>query len=761
MSKAPSSPASGGGSAADLAAAPTDAALPFELRVGTGAPVRLTLRPVQPGCCRVDGHQLQFDLPDDQHVYFSSDGADDFKSPPPVDALKLAPNTWYTLCGDVVAMGAPTTLWLIEYSDVERLTHVRHVLNPGPLEIRWRTHVDQCRVRMALKIAGAGSISLENLELHSQAESQRLSPAERQRIRAELDRLPPAEIITLGPLSQLQPTLDAGPAAAAEATRDRFFIDAEPTALVAPVDWHQDQRPNTGWPQRLNSWFFIEPVLRARAADEYRPALERVLPLVRHWLDAQPLIDTTLPAYVWSAPMCSARLVYLTLLLRELHRCALLADDDLDLLVTAGATHANWLNDERNYRSDHTQGLLMDLALTLAARHAPFMPGADDWPRLARTRFATTLDTLVDRDSGLCRAHSPDSQLHIASIIAFAAEQGVFPTEEAEQLCRRIRAALAWFVDPAGRIVPIGDTAAIKAPPDVQKQAGQTRGLHIFDRGGIAVVRTDDSHLVFTAGYHNLCHKHADELSFCLHDRGRPLVVDAGNFGYVAGHPARKYCVSGRSHNGLLIDGPAVPLRQQEPYGSAIRASGTSADWYALLGDNPLLASQQAEHQRLLLYRPGVALLLIDRVTATDDGRTCTRLLHLAPNIGLMQVVPGRYQLNLPDGTSLPLLDWTPTGPARGTILFGLRAPHVQGFTFPDRGVWEACHTLALTQPPEGTLALLLPLSADALNDIGDIRHVAAEQVKQQWHFDLITQHQHLRVSQQGDQLALQISAAS
>ena len=141
-------------------------------------------------------------------------------------------------------------------------------------------------------------------------------------------------------------------------------------------------------------------------------------------------------------------------------------------------------------------------------------------------------------------------------------------------------------------------------------------------------------YLAVTDGFHNTTHKHADELSFELFDHGVPIVNDTGLYHKDPGE-IRDFVVSNRAHSGLAVDGLDLPIADGSlAYGSGLTAAGEGDGWYAIEGRNPLFEQQGVAHSRLFLYRPGVALVIVDDL-GSDLAHTYTRYLQLHPDVEL------------------------------------------------------------------------------------------------------------------------------
>src|SRR5206468_3978320 len=98
---------------------------------------------------------------------------------------------------------------------------------------------------------------------------------------------------------------------------------------------------------------------------------------------------------------------------------------------------------------------------------------------------------------------------------------------------------------------------------------------------------------------------------------------------------------SSQAHSVLVADGVSFPFKDYRPYGSGLFASGTGSGWWAIWGRNPLLAHQGVTHERLFLYRPGEALVIVDHV---NSGRPhdYTRYFQFDPRISVSKSGDGR-----------------------------------------------------------------------------------------------------------------------
>ena len=171
-----------------------------------------------------------------------------------------------------------------------------------------------------------------------------------------------------------------------------------------------------------------------------------------------------------------------------------------------------------------------------------------------------------------------------------------------------MRAAAAWFVKPDGEMTQFGDSNLEPVPDWAQGAPG--RGTQAYFGAGFAFVREpgaggDVGYLAVTDGFHNLTHKHADELSFELFDHGASIVSDTGLYHKDPGE-IRDYVVSNRAHSGL-VGRRARPADHRSVARLRIRADGRRRGRRLVRdrGPQPAPARQGVAHTRLFLYRPG------------------------------------------------------------------------------------------------------------------------------------------------------------
>ncbi|RCK69131.1 hypothetical protein DT076_12360 [Desertihabitans brevis] len=245
-----------------------------------------------------------------------------------------------------------------------------------------------------------------------------------------------------------------------------------------------------------------------------------------------------------------------------------------------------------------------------------------------------TMQYLVGRqfnDEGVHLEHSPKYHEWMMGELSDIAASGWHALDVAAVL-ERAEEVRGWFLEPDGGVVRIGDTASFRGWPPATVStpdfANDRYQMRWFRKGGYAVARSADGQLFVQGSYHSRAHKHADDLSFELFDRGRRILVDSGAEGYGVGS-ARAYFLSTAAHNTVEVDAMSHPRDGTDAYGSSIQDVETRPDEVRVRAAVDHV-SMDWRHERVLSWKPGQRLVLYDRLTS-PRFRSFSFWLHLAP----------------------------------------------------------------------------------------------------------------------------------
>lgn len=481
---------------------------------------------------------------------------------------------------------------------------------------------------------------------------------------------------------------------------------------MPPIDWLQDPIESRTWRYHLHTLQYLDVLFDAYERDGERAALQTASALACDWVRQNRPHEPGISEFAWydmAVGLRSSRLAYL---LRAGLAEGLVDESDAELLLTSVLEHAEYLLADENYKAGHNHGLFQDEGLLQLAHLLPTLPAAEGWRQVGARRAEATLRETICWEEGVHLEHSPGYQLTVIALLQRFIEECELHDPAFYALLDRMKEVAGWLVLPNGRTPPIGDTDYHIAPASTREAARHAVGARTFFKSGYAVVRTPDACLIVTSGYHGRGHKQADELSFLLYEQGRIVIGEAGRYGYYESDPGREFARSSSAHNTVEVDNKPFAFRRQAPYGSGILASGAGLGWYAIEAENRLLAAQQAEHQRLLIYRPGSAVVVLDRVQASAQRRY-RRLIHLGE--GISTDCRHRRVLLSADGFSGAVEDFTPAR-VKVRSVRGQTEPCLQGWTFPRDRDWRPVECIELDCRARGAvLVTAITLGADAV----------------------------------------------
>jgi hypothetical protein len=515
---------------------------------------------------------------------------------------------------------------------------------------------------------------------------------------------PPAQTIECPP----RPALAQPHASERElslATRGVFDVYGFRARLEPPIDWAMNPHGSLRFQAYLSNWTFLDPLLVGYRSTGNARYLQRAANIAIDWIDSNPRENPAGGEGTWSGKVTSDRATRLAYMLAAARCPGGLSARTSRELQDSLREHLAILQGPHS-AGENNHALYVQLGLAAVAAQLPQLPDVSKLRETAERRFRRVLEgRLAD---GIWLEHSTSYQfLAIRVVDRFLELPGGSDSKLNADLVRMQRAA-AWLTAPDGRHTLFGDSRMLRVPAGIRRLAAEQQGLQAFPRAGFAAVRDGDSHLVVSAGFDNTTHKHADELSFELSEGGRRLIADTGMYHKDPGD-IRDFVVSARAHSTLTVDDRTFPISDgTRAYGSGVLATGSGAGWHAILAENRLLADQGVAHERLFVYRPGVALLIVDRARS-GAPHTFDRYLQFGPEVSVGPRREGRIDLTA-SGLSGALYD----APARPRAK--LRAAHgeqrpLAGFMSPDYREWQPRTTLRLRSHGAGlTRALSLAL---------------------------------------------------
>lgn len=470
----------------------------------------------------------------------------------------------------------------------------------------------------------------------------------------------------------------ASPEEIAAAKNSNFNIAGRDVHIGPKMDWTYDPVGSASFRARLHDLRWLDTLFYQYRERGDRSALKVAKRIVVDWVKENPFARPTTDR-TWFDKVAGDRAPYIAYATRAAMCEGLLENDGLARkLLGSVQQHIRFLGDPSRY-SPTNRGLFMDLGLIFSGRQMRFLPGAGKARKQGQRRFVDNVNRHVIWGEGMWLEHSTTYQFLTVDAVERFLEIDSRDRPGLEQLLETMRETAAWMTMPDRRWLQAGDSYQDKASRFAQGLSREQRGMHVLPESGLAFVRTKESYLSLLSGYHSDIHRHSDDLSFDLYEDGHRVVSDTGmpdkDFGTPYG-----FAVSGPAHSIVEVDGADFPRDAESAYGSGILATGEGHGWYAIEAVNPLVAEQGVTHNRLLLYRPGRALVVADRLRS-NASHSYRSFFQIGPDFGL-QLSDDRVRLHA--GTDRVFLYTESSDPGlRREVVRGQSDP-LAGFVYTD-----------------------------------------------------------------------------
>ncbi|MBR7742609.1 heparinase II/III family protein [Phycicoccus sp. BSK3Z-2] len=512
--------------------------------------------------------------------------------------------------------------------DAERLTIITH---PEDDALRW------LEVFEALGALEAGAAEIA------------------QAARQPVDFAPARELVRESRRLPLERFAEAGGFGTTQSIRDEGWQlgSLAPVVITSPFDWSNACLENRSQAFSLHAWDFMVPFLKAWDRDRDKDSLRWSLDRAVDWAKTFNIGDGS-GTMVWYDMAIGLRAPRLAYLLQE----AIIEgepDDVVEPLVNAVARHQQEIFAGRAFNARTNHGFYTAAGQLAFARRLSVLPAMDVLTRQGQARLGTVLATQFADDGGHLE-HSPGYHRMLLGSFRDASEDGLLTDVETEKRLARAEEVMGWFIQPNGRMVQIGDTAAkTVVGSDRAARAAHTQFLAsggragkpneeelvVLPTSGYAVVRSpqpkgrDDhrrsGYLTLVAAFHSRAHKHCDDLSLTWFDEEQELVIDSGRYGYLDplpadspdrkrgffyGRPERQYVEGTVAHNTVQRDNADHERRERQPYGSGILSGSERDGYFRLHGKVP---HHGWTHERVVTFLPGQWLHVEDSVVGQEQ----------------------------------------------------------------------------------------------------------------------------------------------
>lgn len=390
-----------------------------------------------------------------------------------------------------------------------------------------------------------------------------------------------------------------------------------------PFDWAANPFSDRNWMFQLHGWRMLDAFFNRMAPDDVA-FIGEVMSDWWRFYQADP--DAT-PWYWYdmSTGLRASKIAYLVHWCEENGEVVPLAPGVLQCLVTEHVSHLT--NPEELNHGNHGLSQLQGLMglLDALAKTGRTLPNQSAATEFAVSNMRSILLSQLG-EQGVHTEDAPDYHFFALSKIRQILDSPWWQRDDMADinaLFDRAEVAKEWLVTPSMHCPPVGDSAEaakLKRYSRLGEWPHQVQGESMAAwLDGYGVVRSlpevalaDSHYLFFQGSFHSSGHKHADCLSFVWQEGNRYRLWDSGKYGYQK-DDMRAYFQSTRAHNTLEIDGKDFSRSKADGYGSAIQEVVACAGGWLLSG-KVFHKRLQVTHQRILFYRPGIGVDVLDKV---------------------------------------------------------------------------------------------------------------------------------------------------
>lgn len=396
--------------------------------------------------------------------------------------------------------------------------------------------------------------------------------------------------------------------------------DSTPYKLNLPLNWLEDPFNDRNWMFQLHAWRMLDAYLSRGDIQD----LDYVSKIINDWTDFEKNNESKWLWYDMSTGLRALKICF------YLKKCYELGVDHkieaLDYLLHEHLKHLS--NPDELNPGNHGLFQLQGLkSLTYILDSCS--DSAYDMSKM-RDYANEQMKRLVASQLGQYGVHTEDSPDYhffthkkIKNIVASPWWSDL--NKDILEVLEWGEYAKPWLVFPNYKCVSIGDSstgAAQNKLESLEKWPHTKYKDYIGARvDGYAIVRSlastplkESSFLFFQGSFYSQAHKHCDDLSFILQEKGVNLLIDSGKYGYQQ-DKYRKYFLSTQAHNTIEVDGKSTMRIQEYAYGSAILGQPKCIDGIWIIKGKVDHIANDYIHERIILYKPGIDLYVIDTIT--------------------------------------------------------------------------------------------------------------------------------------------------
>ncbi|MFC4661445.1 alginate lyase family protein [Oceanobacillus aidingensis] len=419
------------------------------------------------------------------------------------------------------------------------------------------------------------------------------------------------------------------------------------------IDWKQDPFNNGTWCYYLHSLSSINYLMNAYEDEKKSVYIDKAKEIIKSWEEANNSSEKSVSKYAWKDHSTANRVVAIIYFWSIYINSELYEEEFEHQLILLLEKHGEFLYADRNYNFRNNHGVYQDRALIELSTIFPQISNSQLWYEKAVERLLTYVNKFVS-EKGVHRENS--SSYHIL-MLRLLREIDNFLSYHGKQISKlrntifKMEEYLAYIVKPNGIVPMTGDSgpdsvrfihmSEIKNPKMLYVRSKGKKGEKpvkeiVYEDDGVAIFKDTlkkkkELYIYFTASFHSLAHKHADDLSFLLTIGDTDFFVDSGKYNYQENDEYRKYFRSTLAHNSVTVDRKTYELKSAQLRKSKVIKYGINHDYNYVVGIHELYPGVKIE--RTLIYLKKMSSVLIHDKLQSSKTHTYSQIFNIGKDV--------------------------------------------------------------------------------------------------------------------------------
>jgi len=413
--------------------------------------------------------------------------------------------------------------------------------------------------------------------------------------------------------------------------------------IKLPLNWDINPFDDNNWKFQLHSLRMIDTELNEYMKTKNSKLLDRILEVILDW--KKDIIDTkknfdfnreeNKDSFAWHDMATGLRVMKLAYIIEELIKLNedTFINDYLKDFKELIRLHIEALSNQKLGAGNHAIFQIHGLMLLLR-----LLPDTE-YIELRKKTLQNIKDKFFQQfhSDGI---HSENSAgYHYLGVNTF--EKILIPEiyqgleKEIFDILNQAKKNCAYMHFPNNEILTTGDTDFKLV--DLRKEEEKKDGITYFDKSGYIYICEKDSMFYMKTAFLNRGHAQADFFNILLYEYGKNILVDAGKYNYMKDNPFRKYCMSTRAHNTVLIDNEDYKLDTKYFFESKVVLAEEKDGLYIVKTKHNYPYFANTEHKRIIVYKPKEFLVVLDKLKA-DEVKNFKQIFHLHQDLEVERV---------------------------------------------------------------------------------------------------------------------------